>query len=368
MHTTLRLWRTALLTGAAALLSACSGDPAEPSTTAINSIRINPTSGVLFLPAGATRYILLGADQPAGAPPAAFSYQIADSTVATLSTSGDTVTVHGVTAGVTVINFTATAEATAGFSAASRSAEIFVGVIHSTDSTLTGLGFGSDQFVEVPAGSFEMGSTNGRDNERPVRTVTISRPFLMQKTEVTQVQWQEVMLGTNNENPSQNARCLDCPLERVTYNEILGFLERLNAQHPGKNYRLPTEAEWEYAARAGTQGDFGGTGVLGEMAWWAGNASSLRTRPVATLQPNAWGLYDMHGNVWEHVSDWYQADYYAVGPSVDPQGPATGDFRGMRGGSWAEQPDQMRSAFRRPGLSSGGPACANCGFRVVRDP
>ena len=357
--------RGAVVAGFAAATWACAGDPAAPGTSAITSLRINPTSRALLVPAGGARTVLIGADQPVGAPPATFRYQTSDPGIATVSGSGGTVTVNGLAEGTTTITLTAEAAGAEGFSSALRSGQVTVTVARVTGDTGLGLGFGPEQFAEVPAGTFAMGSTNGFDDERPVRTVSISRPFLMQKTEVTQAQWQQVMLGTDLENPSLWAACGPrCPVELISHNDILAFLERLNAQDPGRNYRLPTEAEWEYAARDTTKGDFGGNGVLDDMGWWSGN-SSARTQPVARKRPNAWGLHDMHGNVWESVSDWYQADYYAVGPAVDPQGPAAGDFRVRRGGSWVDGAENVRSARRAAGLP---PAlrCGNCGFRVVR--
>ena len=123
-----------------------------------------------------------------------------------------------------------------------------------------GVGFGDEQFSLIPAGTFRMGSENGRDNERPVHTVTLTRSFYMQRTPVTQGQWREIM-GTN---PSGFSDCGDmCPVETVSWGEAQAFIRALNERYPGRNYRLPTEAEWEYAARAGTTGDYGGTGGTG---------------------------------------------------------------------------------------------------------
>ena len=225
-----------------------------------------------------------------------------------------------------------------------------------------GVGFGDDQFALISAGTFQMGSTSGSSDERPVHSVTITRSFYMQRTEVTQGQWREIM-GTN---PSNFSSCGDlCPVERVTWDDIQQFLTALNARVPGRNYRLPTEAEWEYAARAGTTGDYSGTGVLNDMGWYSGN-SERRTHPVAQNQPNAWGLYDMHGNVWEWVQDWYSASYYGGSPGVDPAGPSTGSFRVLRGGSWLYFASLARSALRyviTPSFRS-----LNFGFRLARTP
>jgi formylglycine-generating enzyme required for sulfatase activity len=183
----------------------------------------------------------------------------------------------------------------------------------------------------------------------------------MQKTEVTQEQWQAV---TGN-NPSNFNSCGDtCPVENVSWIDIQQFLTTLNAQDPGKNYRLPTEAEWEYAARAGTTGDYGGTGILEDMGWYGGNSGST-THPAALKQPNAWGLFDMHGNVWEWVQDWYESGYYAVSPTDDPPGPATGGTKVSRGGNWRHPETHARSAMRNGAdiLQHRG---SGVGFRLAR--
>ena len=183
---------------------------------------------------------------------------------------------------------------------------------------------------------------NDVSNELPVHTVNLTQSFYVQKTEVTQGQWREVM-GTN---PSNFGTCGDtCPVEMVSWDDIQTFLATLNAQDPGKNYRLPTEAEWEYACRAGTTGDYGGTGVADEMGWYSENAGSM-THPVAGKQPNAWGLFDMHGNVWEWVQDWYLDTYYSVSPTDDPTGPTIGTDRVLRGGGWSGWVYSTHSAQR----------------------
>jgi Sulfatase-modifying factor enzyme 1 len=237
--------------------------------------------------------------------------------------------------------------------------------ITGTASTCAGLGcgLGDDQFVFVQAGTFQMGSTNGASHERPVHTVNITQPFYMQKTEVTQGQWKAVM----GSNPSLFNSCGDdCPVEWVSWNDIQAFLSRLNASDPGRNYRLPTEAEWEFAARAGTTGDYGGTGVLDEMGWWGDNAGG-RTHKVGTKRANAWGLYDMHGNVWEAVQDWYSSSYYSVSPADDPRGPSSGSSRVLRGGSWGNFfANIVRSAFRNQGPPS--VRSSAHGFRLARTP
>lgn len=227
-----------------------------------------------------------------------------------------------------------------------------------------GIGFGEDQFVLIPAGSFQMGSVDGAADEEPVHTVNITQPFYLQKTEVTQGQWLEIM-GTN---PSAFKSCgSTCPVERVSWDLIQDFLTALNAAYPGLNYRLPTEAEWEYAARAGTTGDYAGTGKLDDMGWYADN-SGRKTVFVGLKEPNAWGLYDMHGNVFEWVQDWYSANYYGVSPENDPQGPPEGTRRVIRGGSVDQNADQARSANRHSN-SPGNPGFTiYLGFRLARNP
>jgi len=227
-----------------------------------------------------------------------------------------------------------------------------------------GIGFGDEQFALIPAGTYQMGDLtgNGQADQRPVHTVNFTQSFYMQRTEVTQAQWQAVM----GSNPSNFSSCGDtCPVEEVSWEDTQTFLATLNAHDPGKNYRLPTEAEWEYAARAGTTADYGGTGVLDEMGWYASNSNSM-THPVAQKQANAWGLYDTHGNVWEWVQDWFSSSYYEVSPTNDPQGPAGPlTYRVLRGGSWSSSTTTARSAFRNYDPPQAG---TQYGFRLVRTP
>jgi formylglycine-generating enzyme required for sulfatase activity len=198
------------------------------------------------------------------------------------------------------------------------------------------------KFVLIPAGELQMGSANGFEDEKPVHTVRISQAFYLGKHEVTQAQWQAVM----GSNPSQFAGDPQRPVERVSWDDVQAFVQKLNAREGGAQYRLPTEAEWEYAARAGSQTaySFGDDAAqLGQYAWYDKNAGGT-THPVGQLQPNAWGLYDMHGNVWEWVQDWYGA--YPAAAAVDPAGPAAGSYRVIRGGSWFYDAGGCRSAFR----------------------
>ena len=186
------------------------------------------------------------------------------------------------------------------------------------------------EFAWIPAGEFRMGSTSSRadDDERPRTRVRISRGFYLGKYEVTQELWHAVM-GTN---PSHFSGCARCPVEEVSWDDAQAFVERLNGRSAGTSYRLPTEAEWEYAARAGTRGDDYAED-LDAIAWHEGN-SGERTHPVGQKTPNAWGLHDMLGNVNEWVQDWY--GIYPGGRVADPRGPSAGkhDLRVYRGCSW----------------------------------
>jgi len=186
----------------------------------------------------------------------------------------------------------------------------------------------SMEFVKIVPGEFMMGCSVGdidcNDDERPIHRVQITKPFEIGKYEVTQAQWQAVMAS----NPS-TIKGDDHPVETISKNEAHDFLNKLNERNDGYHYRLPTEAEWEYAARAGTTEPYAGR--LDEIAWYAGNSED-ETHPVGKKKPNAWGLYDMQGNVRELVEDWYARDYYSRSLVADPTGPAPGEQRGFPGG------------------------------------
>ena len=218
------------------------------------------------------------------------------------------------------------------------------------------------EFVRIPAGSFLMGSPEdeqGRDSDETQHEVTISQGFWMGKYEVTQGQWEAVM----GENPSHFDECGSrCPVERVSWSDTQRFIQRLNERESGSGhrYRLPTEAEWEYAARAGTTG--ARYGELGEVAWYDGN-SGRWVHPVGQKRANAWGLHDMLGNVYEWTADWYGA--YPSSAVTDPTGSGAGSRRVLRGGSWISDAGYVRSASRAsnsPGFRRG----TFNGFRLVR--
>lgn len=274
--------------------------------------------------------------------------------------------VSGVTPGSATITVTATGSG-AGFTSSTRTATASITV--TAVSPTLGVGFGAEQFSLIPSGSYLRGSTNGTNNEIPVRSITIS-VFRMQRTEVTQAQWRQVMTGTALANPSALSGCDACPVESVSWDDIQQFLTRLNSQISGQGFRLPTEAEWEYAARATTTGDYGGTGNVLEMGWVVQNSGD-RPRVVAGKLANLWGLYDMHGNVFDWVQDWYDGAYYATSPSINPQGPASSlifpvPFRVLRGGSWNYDLASARSSSRTGDQHSS--RFNDVGFRLARTP
>lgn len=220
------------------------------------------------------------------------------------------------------------------------------------------------EFVFVKGGCFDMGDTfgDGYSDEKPVHTVCVS-DFYMGKYEVTQGQWKAIM----GNNPSYFKNCGDnCPVENVSWYEVQEFIERLNSK-TGKKYRLPTEAEWEYAARSGGKREkYAGTNDNPDNYAWYDSNSGKKTHPVGQKRPNSLGLYDMSGNVWEWVSDWYDGNYYKNSPRNNPQGPSTGSARVLRGGGWYNFPQVVRAASRGRYNPSG--RGNDVGFRLLRTP
>jgi formylglycine-generating enzyme required for sulfatase activity len=224
-------------------------------------------------------------------------------------------------------------------------------------TTADGKLFPDLRFVQIPAGSFDMGSDSAKAfDQNPVHQVTITRAFELQTTEVTQAQWVAVM----GSNPS-HFKGDDLPVDSVSWNDAQEFIGKLNALDPEKNYRLPTEAEWEYACRAGSKD--ARYGDLDAIAWWTHN-SGQQTHAVGQKQPNAWGLYDMLGNVWELCADW--KDSYPVRSVTDPTGPSSGYYRVSRGGGWFDAASAVHATFR----SSPEPTYrgSSLGFRLARGP
>jgi formylglycine-generating enzyme required for sulfatase activity len=210
------------------------------------------------------------------------------------------------------------------------------------------LGGGVDlELLPCPAGTFTMGSPAGeadRSADETQHQVTLTKPFWLGKTEVTQAQWQAVM----GANPSQ-FKGNDLPVEHVSWDDAASFCKKLTERAQaagtlpaGYEYRMPTDAEWEYACRAGSTGPYAGA-RLDDLGWYYGN-SGRTTHAVGTKQANAWGLVDMHGNVCEWCQGWY-GDYPA-GVAPDPTGLATGTSRVSRGGSWSSLASSCRAAYR----------------------
>ena len=239
--------------------------------------------------------------------------------------------------------------------------------------------------VYLPPGEFVMGSNHGGEDEAPAHRVRLSG-FLMDKFEVTQEMFAQAQLPNPshwNENPKR-------PVERVRWRDAKRYcnerslLEKLepcynertpdwDCDYSAGGYRLPTEAEWEYACRAGVEGayDFGSADKLRQFAWFAENADE-KTHPVGQKKPNRWGLHDLYGNVSEWCEDVYSPGYYQGSPSVDPTGPPSPGKdvkRSMRGGSWKSSADMCRATFRQGQKTGDTDACFYtdyCGFRCVR--
>lgn len=204
--------------------------------------------------------------------------------------------------------------------------------------TVGGVSF---KMIRVEAGTFRMGSTDGKDNEQPVHSVTISKDYYIGETEVTQELWTAVM-GTN---PSYFTSDSQLPVETVSWNDCQTFITKLNSL-TGATFRLPTEAEWEFAARGGNKSQgytYSGSNTIGNVAWYSGNSSS-KTHVVKTKSPNELGIYDMSGNVWEWCQDRY--DSYSSAAVTDPTGASSGSIRMDRGGSWDFDATFCRCAYR----------------------
>ncbi len=220
---------------------------------------------------------------------------------------------------------------------------------------------GTIEMVFVEGGIFQMGSNSGGSDEKPVHTVRI-KSFYIGKYEVTQKQWREVM----EKNPSRFSGCDNCPVENVSWNDVQEFISKLNAK-TGMNYRLPTEAEWEYAARGGNKSrwyKYSGSNKVGDVAWYYEN-SEKKTHAIGFRQSNELGIYDMSGNVWEWCSDKYSHIYYKVTPVDNPKGPYTSDYKVLRGGSWFNNEDSCRTANRNRLTTDF--SYFNIGFRLASD-
>ena len=205
----------------------------------------------------------------------------------------------------------------------------------------------SEGFIFVKGGCYQMGDTfgDGESGEKLMHEVCVD-DFYMGKYEVTQKEWTEIM----GSNPSKFKGCDDCPVEKVSWNDVQAFINKLNnsplTNGVGGLYRLPTEAEWEYAARSGGRSEkYSGGNNIDSVAWYDSNSGD-KTHPVGQKEANGLGLYDMSGNVWEWVQDWYADDYYRKSPKNNPKGASSGQGRVLRGGSWYNFPLYLRASNR----------------------
>jgi formylglycine-generating enzyme required for sulfatase activity len=241
-----------------------------------------------------------------------------------------------------------------------------------SDTFLNSIGI---DFLKIPEGDFLMGcssdDTECLEDEKPQHKVRITKSFYMGKYEVTQGQWKKVMgegiLVIGENNPSTFKSCGDnCPVENISWNDIQEFIQKLNQKEGSNKYRLPTEAEWEYSARAGSKTKYyWGETVNDAYLWYDGN-SGTTTHPVGKKKPNAWGLYDMTGNVWEWVGDWYEKEFYKNSPANDPKGANSGVYRSLRGGSWDSYARFSRLSYRINYYSDN--RFSSYGFRLVYQP
>jgi len=209
------------------------------------------------------------------------------------------------------------------------------------------------EMVRISSGRFSMGTEGADPHEAPVHEVVVDA-FDLDKYEVTQLQYLSVV----GENPSYFNKCLVCPVEKVSFDEAAAYCKRT-----GK--RLPTEAEWERAARSGRTGPYHWGKDLVDLYAWYGNNAGGQSRPVGTRNPNPLGLQDMAGNVWEWVADWYAPGYYRNSPQRNPKGPKTGTTKVIRGGAWGNPPEFLTHSFR--GHRDPKTRYINVGFRCARD-
>ncbi len=343
--------KKALLLAAIAVVLVC----CKPANSVVHVTDIKLNVSELSLATGDIS-LLTAEVLPSNASNKKIVWKSSDSKVAEVGTNGEVKAIAVGTATITVTS-----------EDGNKTAECKV-TVSGADTEVNGVKF---EFVSIPAGSFKMGSPYEeplRDDDENQHDITLSS-FYMSKYEVTQAQWKAVMGADNNPSHFQGD---NLPVEKVSYLDVLEFITKLNKMTQ-KEYRLPTEAEWEYACRAGTTTPFSmGEDITTDQANYNGNYAYKnktgiyreKTTEVGTFAPNAWGLYDMHGNVWEWCSDWYDRSYYDISAeATDPKGPDDGTERVIRGGSWKTTPQLLRSANR----SSDKPVRKDydCGFRIV---
>jgi formylglycine-generating enzyme required for sulfatase activity len=221
-------------------------------------------------------------------------------------------------------------------------------------------------FVWIPPGAFQMGSNKGQDWEKPIHVVTITRGFWLGKYPVTNADYKRFLQSNKGSKKPEywddrRFNQPEQPVVGVSWDEAVAFCKWAGG-------RLPTEAEWEYACRAGTSTEYSfgnGENQIGDHGWFDGNSNG-QTQPVGAKMPNPWGLCDMHGNVWEWCADWWDTGYYAKSPREDPPGPNSGSYRVYRGGSWYYSAGHCRSAYRD--RNSPGNRYIFLGFRLALVP
>jgi len=226
------------------------------------------------------------------------------------------------------------------------------------------------EMVYVKGGCYQMGATgddcDANPEERPAHEVCVE-DFYLGKYEVTQGQWKSIM-GSNTSTISTCGED-NCPVDNVSWSDVQGFISRLNSRNGGSQYRLPAEAEWEYAARSGGKSEkFSGGKDVDSVSWNAENSGKIN-HPVGTKAPNGLGVYDMSGNVWEMTNDWFGSNYYSSSPRNNPTGPTSGIDRVIRGGcrtggSLNQRTSRRIYVYDRTGSDRGG----NVGFRLLRTP
>jgi len=225
------------------------------------------------------------------------------------------------------------------------------------------------KFKLIKAGKFQMGSEK-YDSEKPVHWVEISKDFYMGIYQVTVGQYKKYVDEKEGDfEHDYNQQGDNAAVTGVSWNDAQGFISWLNNKEGGSHYRLPTEAQWEYAARAGTTTEYSfgdDKSLLGDYAWYGEDWSKGYAHIVGQKKPNPWGLYDMHGNVWEWVQDWYDENYYSSPPRNDHSGPGAGQNRVLRGGGWFNTASGCRAAFR--GSFSPDDRGGDLGFRLLRQP
>ncbi|MBI3478781.1 MAG: formylglycine-generating enzyme family protein [Nitrosomonadales bacterium] len=237
--------------------------------------------------------------------------------------------------------------------------QTWFGHVHADEQEQSSANNSEPPMVMIAPGSFNMGSNIPFSDEKPIHQVNIGYAFELGQTEVTQGQWKAVM----GENPSHFSKCgNDCPVENVSWQDVVSFIKQLNVK-TGKEFRLPSEAEWEYACRAGKNDEYCGGSSIDKVAWYQLNGGA-RTSSAAQKAPNGWGLYDMSGNVWEWTQDCWNKSYN--GAPTDGSAWESGDcgMRVIRGGSWSNSPDYLRAANRFK--SGSGTKEIELGFRVAR--